>query len=238
MNVLRRIQLWRRYAYDINNYSIYQQYAIKRFSTKLSAFKRPSKSLKASKKKTESYKRFMTKEPIVLGESTAKRMLYSVSFVTVGLFAYSIYALCMYWNINDLLLPAIITVNIGLLLLVRSIVFAQVSSVTLLPSYRLRFDRFGWFGRMKPRNGVEFDFHEIESISHGRYGYWFNTPFSKRRLSFPLHLWSVKTETLKEQEIMNALVKLFEKKKNEFRWTRLNEERKSVDKTYKDSRWQ
>ena len=97
----------------------------------------------------------MTKRPIILGESTAKKMLYSVQFVAVGLFAYSIYAVFMFWNINDMLLPAIIVVNLGVLLLVRSIVFAQCSSVTLLPSYRIRFDRFSWFARIKPKNGVE-----------------------------------------------------------------------------------
>ena len=141
------------------NYTFYQQFAFKRFSSKLSAFKRPSKTLEASKKKHESYKKFMTKNPILLGESTAKRKLYSLQFVAVGLFAYSIYALAMFWNVNDMLLPAIIVVNIGVLLMVRSIVFAQCASVTLLPSYRLRFDRFSWFSRVKPINGVEVKYY-------------------------------------------------------------------------------
>ena len=84
---------------------------------------------------------------------------------------------------------------------------------------------------------IQFDFHEIESVTQGRYGYSFNTPYSKRRFSLPLHLWALKAEPLKEQEIMNGLLTLFEKKKNQFRWTRLNETRRSVDKTYRDSRW-
>ena len=137
------------------NVGTYQQLILKRFSSKLTSFQRPSKTLQASKKKHESHKKFQTKTPILLGESTARKMLYSVQFVAVGLFAYSIYALAMYWNVNDILLPSIVVVNIGVLLLTRSIVFAQSSSVTLLPSYRIRFDRFSWFARTKLKNGVE-----------------------------------------------------------------------------------
>merc|ERR1719461_1735504 len=129
----------------------------------------------------------------------------------------------MFWSVNDMLLPSIIAVNIGVLLLVRSIVFAQASSVTLLPSYRLRFDRYSWFARTKLKNGVEYDFHEIESVARGRYGYSFNTPYSKRRFSLPLHLWCLRGESLQEQEIMDGLCTMFEKKKNQHRWTRLNE---------------
>eukprot|EP01084_Bolivina_argentea_P008309 15570_1 len=236
MNLLQKLQRTR--LNNINNYKIYQQYIVKRYSSKLTAFKRPSKTLQASKKKTESYKKFTTKEPIILGESTAKRMLYSVQFVAVGLFSYSMYAMLMYWDMNDILLPTLIVVNIGVLLLVRSIVFCQISTVTLLPKYRLRFDRYSWFARVKRKYGIEFDFHEIESIKRGRYGYVFNTPYSKRKFSLPLHLWCIKAETLKEQEIMDGLCNLFETKKNQFRWTRLNEQRKTIDKSYKNNRWQ
>ena len=114
----------------------------------------------------------MTKEPIVIGESTAKRMLYSLQFVAVGLFAYSIYALAMFWNIDDMLLPAIIVVNVGVVLLVRSIVFRQCSKVTLLPSYKLRFDRYSWFARVNPKNGVEvtiFAFRNLHSFPGGNF---------------------------------------------------------------------
>lgn len=142
--------------YLYRNYPFYQEFIFKRLSSKL-ATPRPSKTLEVHKKKNAEspYRNFMTKEPIILGESSAKRMLYSLQFVAVGLFAYSIYALFMFWDINDMLLPGIIFVNIGVVLLVRSIVFAQTSTVTLLPSYRLRFDRFSWFARVNPRNGVE-----------------------------------------------------------------------------------
>mmetsp|Transcript_62636 Transcript_62636/g.99503 ORF Transcript_62636/g.99503 Transcript_62636/m.99503 type:complete len:244 (+) Transcript_62636:56-787(+) len=242
VDVLQRLQSIRTYAIK-NCHAIrpqyYQQYVFKRFSSKLSNFNRPSKNIQTTKRKNESYRKFATNKPILLGESTAKRMLYSIQFVTVGLFAYSIYALAMFWNINDMLLPGIILLNVGLLLLVRSIVFAQVASVTLLPSYRLRFERFSWFARVNPKNGVEYDFHEISSISHGRYGYWFNTPYSKRMLSFPLHLWCHRGETVVEPEIMSGLLKLFEKKQHQFRWTRLNEQRQTnAGKTYKSMRWQ
>ena len=147
------------------NHGIYQQYVFKRFSSKLTTFKRPSKTLQMSKKKNESYRRFMTKDPIVIGESTAKRMLYSLQFVAVGLFAYSIYALFMFWNIDDMLLPVIIMVNVGVVLLVRSIVFAQTAKVTLLPSYKLRFDRFSWFARVNPKNGVEVKLGNFQNLT-------------------------------------------------------------------------
>ena len=47
--------------------------------------------------------------------------------------------------------------------------------------------------------------------------------------SFPLHLWTLRNETVKEQEIMNGLLQEFKKQGHKARWNRLNEERKPIE---------
>ena len=173
---------------------------------------------------------FYTAKPIILGESAGKKVIQSMQIVGLGLFLYSNYALVLYWNPNrtDMMLTSIFAINMISLLIVRQFGFSNLSRVTLLPKYRLRFDKYSWFAREKASNSVEYDFQQIGNVTKHKYGYAFITPESK--FNFPLFLWIDKRpnklySTENGLQTLDGLVKFYQRQGHKLTAKRLNSER-------------
>lgn len=190
-----------------------------------------SKEKLQSKLNENDYKMFYTSKPKVIEFNQSTKLLKSAQIAVYGLLGYTMYAMAVFWDFNDTLLPMMCIGQICLSLLMRNIIKSQIQKLTLLPKYRLRFDRYSWFNFGKKSvfgNSVEFDLKDIENITVGRYGYSFNTPLSSstswNMFSFPLFLWINKKD--QQNEVLNGLVKFYERERLMFAKKRLNQVRK------------
>jgi len=182
---------------------------------------------------------FKTSKPIVLADNgmfftgeplnLSKKYIRSLLYANLGLLFWLHLAFWYVWS-YDLLLPALYTICLSSFIILLKLGCHVISKLTLLPNYRLRFDRFGYFMTESMKNSVEFDLKDIRSVTFSnKMGWLFFTPLCRKPYSIPLIILELRT-VCEKREYLNALVTYFQQQ-SEIKSTQTPRKHPSVSDT-------